>query len=198
MNFTINDLTALQLVACLEVLGEFKNPLSAEPLHTFKPEVKQMNEELTADEENILSTVMDGPKQTEIPMTANGIEWDERIHASTKAINTDGNWKRRKGVPDIEYNRIMTEKRVGVLVEPPVIQSPPVEIPALIIPPPPPVTSEIDYNTFVAKVSHALTGGMTMVQVVDALKMYGYSTVWDLKDYKGPIFGQILAGLGIV
>lgn len=38
-----------------------------------------------------------------------GIPWDERIHASTKGMNQDGTWKRRRNTADVTYNIVMAE-----------------------------------------------------------------------------------------
>ena len=43
-----------------------------------------------------VETVNDTPPATD----KNGLPWDERIHAGTKALNTDGTWKKRRGVDD--------------------------------------------------------------------------------------------------
>lgn len=41
-----------------------------------------------------VETVNDTPPATD----KNGLPWDERIHAGTKALNGDGTWKKRRGV----------------------------------------------------------------------------------------------------
>lgn len=41
----------------------------------------------------------------------NGLPWDERIHAKSKAINADGTWRRRKGVQDATVAAIEAELR---------------------------------------------------------------------------------------
>lgn len=40
---------------------------------------------------------------TEAPETdKNNVAWDARFHASTKAVNADGSWKRKRGLSDAE------------------------------------------------------------------------------------------------
>lgn len=39
----------------------------------------------------------------------NGIAWDERIHSSSKALNADKTWRRRKNITDEAYNAVMAE-----------------------------------------------------------------------------------------
>jgi len=75
-------------------------------------------------------------------LDSNGINWDERIHASTRTQNTDGSWKKRKGVEPGEYVRIAEELRVANL-EPftPLAASKPAAPPPAAkakVPPPPP------------------------------------------------------------
>lgn len=38
-----------------------------------------------------------------------GIPWDARIHASTRGVNQDGTWKRRRNTDDVYYASIMAE-----------------------------------------------------------------------------------------
>lgn len=39
----------------------------------------------------------------------NGLPWDERIHAGTKALNADGTWKKRRGVDDATVAAVTAE-----------------------------------------------------------------------------------------
>lgn len=39
----------------------------------------------------------------------NGLPWDERIHAGTKALNGDGTWKKRRGVDDATVAAVTAE-----------------------------------------------------------------------------------------
>lgn len=45
----------------------------------------------------------EGPTNTAAPETdKNGVAWDARFHASSKAIVADGSWRRKKGLTDAE------------------------------------------------------------------------------------------------
>lgn len=45
----------------------------------------------------------DEPAPSESPDTdKNGVAWDERYHASSKALNADGTWRRKRGLSDEE------------------------------------------------------------------------------------------------
>lgn len=49
---------------------------------------------------------------------ANGLPWDERIHASTKAKNADGSWRYRKGVADTQKSKVEKELRAALAANP--------------------------------------------------------------------------------
>lgn len=38
-----------------------------------------------------------------------GIVWDQRIHSSSRALNEDGTWRKRRGVSDVLYASVMAE-----------------------------------------------------------------------------------------
>lgn len=52
-----------------------------------------------------VETVNDTPPATD----KNGLPWDERIHAGTKALNGDGTWKKRRGVDDATVAAVTAE-----------------------------------------------------------------------------------------
>lgn len=52
-----------------------------------------------------VETVNDTPPATD----KNGLPWDERIHAGTKALNADGTWKKRRGVDDATVAAVTAE-----------------------------------------------------------------------------------------
>lgn len=52
----------------------------------------------------------DEPTNDAPPATdKNGLPWDERIHAGTKALNADGTWKKRRGVDDATVAAVTVE-----------------------------------------------------------------------------------------
>lgn len=52
----------------------------------------------------------DEPTNDTPPATdKNGLPWDERIHAGTKALNGDGTWKKRRGVDDATVAAVTAE-----------------------------------------------------------------------------------------
>jgi hypothetical protein len=57
----------------------------------------------------------DAPNTLDAPNTSdadeNGLPWDERIHAASKALNADGTWRKRRGVSDDLVSEVETELR---------------------------------------------------------------------------------------
>lgn len=51
------------------------------------------------------------PAPTASGVDSTGLPWDERIHASTKAVNADGTWKKRRGVQELQVNQVEAELR---------------------------------------------------------------------------------------
>lgn len=62
-----------------------------------------------------------------VELDTDGLPWDARIHSSSKAKTTKGKWKKRKNLPEGEYERVMQELK-GFKVEQP---AQPVEAPAI-------------------------------------------------------------------
>lgn len=63
------------------------------------------NVTVTGDVDVEVETVNDAPPATD----KNGLPWDERIHAGTKALNGDGTWKKRRGVDDATVAAVTAE-----------------------------------------------------------------------------------------
>lgn len=71
------------------------------------------NVTVTGDVDVEVETVNDAPPATD----KNGLPWDERIHAGTKALNGDGTWKKRRGVDDATVAAV-TAELTGAAPEP--------------------------------------------------------------------------------
>lgn len=68
----------------------------------------------------------EGAPNTAAPdVDANGLPWDERIHASTKAVNNDGSWKKRRGVAAATVTAVEAELRARGVVQQPAVIIPP-------------------------------------------------------------------------
>lgn len=92
---------------------------------------------------------------------SDGMPWDEAVHASSRAVNTDGTWKARKGQAAAAKTARAAFKASGGGVEPPVVEEAPVGLPgtktsalpgADAIPSAEPVT----FDAFVEKATSAL------------------------------------------
>ena len=56
--------------------------------------------------------VKTNPATTPVPgveLDERGIPWDSRIHARTKTKIANGTWKRKRGVTDVEYEKVVAE-----------------------------------------------------------------------------------------
>lgn len=77
-----------------------------------------------------------------------GLPWDARIHAGTKAKNADGRWKAKKGAPDDLKAQVTAELRA-------VMGAPPAPAAAPPPPPPPPTPQAAALNTALAEAEAA-------------------------------------------
>ena len=92
----------------------------------FNASVDEVNEVIDTIRENFGITDNGGIAPTSVPATTptltnadtdkNGLPWDERIHASTKAKNADGTWRYRKGIDQATKDRVEAELRGGAAI----------------------------------------------------------------------------------
>lgn len=91
------------------------------------------------DPEHVVTVDTAPPPLPSAEFDSNGIQWDERIHASTRAKTTKLAWKYRRGVPEAQRLAIeMTLPRVQVAAPTP---PPPPPSQPMPIPPPPPAVA---------------------------------------------------------
>lgn len=94
------------------------------------------------------------PEQSATPpdRDADGLPWDARIHAGTRALVADGTWRKRRGVDEAVVAQVEAELRALVAVQPPADPAevfkpadapppPPPAPPAPVAPPPPPAAA---------------------------------------------------------
>ncbi len=80
--------------------------------HIVGPESEPEPEQTQAPEPEFEQTQAPEPEpeQTQgVETDSDGLPWDHRIHASTKTKTKSGQWKKRRGVDDEEFDRIVTE-----------------------------------------------------------------------------------------
>lgn len=90
--------------ALLETPAPVQDALKANAAPVPQP-VPGPNVTVTGDVDVEVETVNDAPPATD----KNGLPWDERIHAGTKALNGDGTWKKRRGVDDATVAAVTAE-----------------------------------------------------------------------------------------
>ena len=68
-------------------------------------------EQARAEKSVIPQPQLDTPQSNDAPETdATGAVWDENIHASSRALNADGTWRRRRGGPVEPTDAVTTDK----------------------------------------------------------------------------------------
>ena len=95
----------------------------------------------------------------DLDVDADNVQWDERIHSSSKAITAKGVWKKRKGVDAAEHARITAELQsleVAPAAPAPAAPAAPPAAPAAPAAPAPAAASAWTWP----KMIKAITGGM--------------------------------------
>ena len=81
-----------------------------------EPDADDVDAELDqarAEKSVIPQPQLDTPQSNDAPETdATGAVWDENIHASSRALNADGTWRRRRGGP-VEPTGAVTADKLG-------------------------------------------------------------------------------------
>ncbi len=113
------------------------------------------------------------PGAAAVETDSSGLPWHADIHASTKSKNTDGTWKKKRGVQEAVVTRIEAELRAlhpatpaappppppGAAALPPLNQAPPAPpaTPAAPPPPPPPANNgALDFVGLMQKITDGL------------------------------------------
>ena len=109
----------------------------------------------------------------------NGLPWDGRIHASSKALVADGSWRMKRGVDDALVATVTAELRAaaaapaggGLAGVPWPFATSAADVQPLPVPPPPPANA---YASLMAQVSQRIAAGsITVQQVTDACMALG-------------------------
>ena len=81
------------------------------------------------------------PASSAVELDKNGLPWDARIHASTKARNADETWRNKRGVSADTVAAVTAELRAVLAAPGPSVAAPPspppVSVPLAAAPPPP-------------------------------------------------------------
>lgn len=98
---------------------------------------------------------------TDMDLDANGLPWDERIHASSKTQDVKGNWKYKRGVDrDVLVPQVEAELResMGAIPEPETGAGNVPPNPAEAATPPPPAVTNVTPSTSVTTFAQLVTG----------------------------------------
>lgn len=121
-----------------------------------------------------------------------GLPWDERIHASTRALTADGMWRKKRGVEDATVNAVEAQLRQVMNIPAPAAPPPP---------PPAPVPVEDFQNKFVAligRTAQALAAGkITQAQIQQCADSAGLPNIQMLFN-RPDLFEQVRAALDAI
>jgi len=114
-----------------------------------------------------------GGSEQETPpdVDAEGLPWDGRIHSSSKGINQDGTWRKRKGVAKETVAQVEAELRSTVDVAPPAPQ--PQAAPAAPAPAPEPPADDAAPVTFADIMTRMMAEQVTQDRLNAALEAVG-------------------------
>lgn len=120
-NLNITDMSAEEFATVFASIN-IPNKITIEPTLVTKAE----------------SEVTEASDET-INFDVDKLPWDARIHSSNHKINSDGRWQRRRGVSDVEFNKVKNEllgvqEPVATFIEPNAPISTPVVAPAPVEP----------------------------------------------------------------
>jgi len=88
--------------------GLAKDARMKEPL----PQRRELREVAPVDMEGVVKVLTGEAPELEAPeFDADGLPWDERIHASTKTTTQDGRWKKKRGVDQSLVEEVEAELR---------------------------------------------------------------------------------------
>lgn len=126
-------------------------------------------------------------------LDADGLLWDKRIHSSSKELNKDGTWRKRRGVADELVAEVERELR-GVAptpAPPPVPEAPkPIEVP--------PTVGDMTFTELLDGVTKAMVAGqLSQATIAEALKSVGLEALPHLLGNPAliPAFRKALGGV---
>lgn len=115
-----------------------------------------------------------------------GLPWDQRIHAASRAINADGTWRQRRNVDQELLEQVRAELRQTMGASAPLVPPPPQMVPvppapevdgpispvslsndAVVAPPPPPL-NPTGYVTLLTRLATDKANGVLSAEAVDA------------------------------
>ena len=139
-----------------------------------------------------------------------GLPWDARIHASSKALVADGSWRKKRGVDDALVAQVTAELRAASQVglpAAPAVPVPPAPSATIPVPPPPTVPpaptdapaapQTITFAQVLPRISAAVTAGtLDMPTVLAACQKAGIPALPALAGMQH-LIPQVMADLGL-
>lgn len=176
-----SDLTNVNVLCiALNAINDHKNSLDGDNVtRVTTSQVVQEETEVTYEESAIAS-------EDSIEVDINGIPWDDRIHASSRAKLKGGAWKYKRGIQPAQIKAVESEL-LSEEVPPPPADIAPDTAPA------PPAEMEVEAVAEVEQtIPHdmvsfmeAVTGKYGNAQIDAAIKAAGYGSVLDLQNEEG-------------
>ena len=182
----------------LNGLATIKNVTVRKNLEVVK-EVEEDNEDEFTPENMIGQSLAATPAVNMNDLDSEGLPWDERIHTSARTKVKDGSWKIKRGVTDLEANKIKaTYRQVDVVghpmqTAPAVVHQAPVQVVTPVVPQAPVVPALPTMNsghtvaTFKAHfpliIANLISEGKVTQDYVNQLKDYfKVDQIWMLDD----------------
>ena len=103
--------------------------------------------------------------QVDADVDSAGVPYDPAFHASSKALNADGTWRKKRG--------LASATEPAVIAPPP---PPPPAAPVVAAPPPPADASLMTFPDFMSRVTKALSNGLTMDRLMQVCAAHGSAT----------------------
>lgn len=153
MKITLEDITAVELLAVAKVLNNVNNEV-----------VTPSNAPVVVSTDDVAGVVQE-PTDDTMDFDKEGLPWDERIHSSNHKLTAQGVWMRRRGVSDEVYNTVKAELLAKWGTAEPITEDAPVVAPAPI---PAPVSEPIHVPSFEAQATAPVIPAFTPVQQVQA------------------------------
>lgn len=123
----------------------------------------------------------DGPVNESAPdVDKRGVPWDERIHASSKALNKDGTWRYRRNLD--EAIRKSVEEELLLSIPPTMQRTAPIPVPTGVADPAPQSTGPT-FEQIVAQLSDKLNSGAIAPEAIPGFAAKcGVASVPELRD----------------
>ncbi len=182
------EINIASLSGVAERLSEFvasePNPADVFPITSVPAPAKEIS---TLGPQLVIPPAPPSPKMDGLVTDKSGLPWDERIHASSKAMNADGTWRAKRGVADTLVQEVEAQLRKVLSIPSPPIAEVPIppapdvkpSIPVISsAPPAPPADDKAAFIGLITKLSSAKVGGkITEAEITSILGSLGIESL---------------------